>query len=225
MGTGFDQFSESFGAYSFSGSYAIGSSSFTLNAEYLHPLDGDTDDTNSWRFDDIDLVWNAPALKPITIGSQNINLAPRLTYRAPISGTSQNARSYGTLIGTLIGVTNVGRFSFILSPRVNLSYHEFETADEIGEVKNSPVAASLVGAIRVTILRNLFLTGTAFYHHGWAYDFSSIPVNGASTNIYYQATPKVGLTAFASWRDRVYTNNSAFDDDASTMGLGVITNF
>jgi hypothetical protein len=225
MGRGFDEFSESFGAYSFSGSYALGKSSITLNMDYTHPLDGDTDDSNPWRFDDVELVWNAPAFEPLNIGGRKVNLVPRVTYRAPISGTSQSAHSYGTVIGTLIGVMNVGRYAFILSPRINLSYHEFDTADEVGNIKNAPVAASLVGAIRVSVIKNLFFTASAFAHNGWAYDGSPVPVNGVSSNLFYQATPKVGLTAFIGWRDRVYSNNSLFDDETSNMGLGLITNF
>ncbi len=225
FGTGFDEFSESFGIYNFSGNYALGASSITINAEYAHPLDGDAENERRWEFEDLDIVWNAPAFKPVEISGQKINLVPRLNYRAPISGTSQDASTYGTITGTLIGSTNVGRFTFILSPRLALSHFEFETADQDGFVKNVPVAAIMVGAIRMTVIKNLFLTTSAFYYGGWDYDGNSVPVNGVSGNLYYQLNPKVGLTAFAGWRDRVFSNNSLFDSETSSMGLGVITNF
>ncbi len=225
MGRGFDEFAESVGTYNFSGSYVAGDSSFTLNADYIHPLDGDTDDTQPWRFEDVEIVWNAPALNPIKVADRSINLVPRLTYRAPVSGTSRAANSFGSLEGNLIALMNVGRFAFILSPRISLSYHEFETADEAGEIKNVPVAATLVTAVRMSVINNLFFTVSAFAQHGWDYDFGSAPVNGAASNLYYQVTPKWGLQAFVSWRDRVYTNNSLFDDETSELGLGLIANF
>lgn len=224
-GRGFDEFSESYGFYSFSGSYAFGKSSVTLNADYSHPLDGDTDDTRVWRMSDLEVVWNAPAFKPLTVGVKNISLVPRLTYRIPNSETSRYAGSYGSVVGNLISVLNMGRFSFILSPRLTLSYHEFETADAAGFTKNSPVSVALVGTVRATVIKNLYLSGTVFAHQGWTYDLSTVPVTGMSSNIYYQATPTMGLTAFVSWRDRVYSNNSLFDDETSSMGLGVIASF
>lgn len=225
MGRGFDEFSESFGAYSFSGSYALGKTSITLNADYSHPLDGDTDDVRPWRMSDLELVWNLSALKPLEVGGKNINLVPRLTYRIPNSATSRYASSYGSVVGTLISSLNVGRFSFILSPRLTLSYHEYETADQAGFVKNTPFAAALVGTVRATVIKDVYLSGTLFVHNGWTYDFDVVPVTGVSSNIYYQATPTLGLMAYMTWRDRVYSNNSLFDDETSSMGLGVITNF
>lgn len=225
FGTGFDEFSESFGVYNFSGNYALGKSSITVNAEYAHPLDGDAENRRRWMFEDLDIVWNAPAFKPVEISGQKINLVPRLNYRAPISGTSRDASSYGSLTATLIGSTNWGRFTFILSPRLTVSHFEFETADQDGFVKNVPVAAIMVGAIRMTVIKNLYLTTSAFYYGGWDYSSNSVPVNGVSGNLYYQLNQKVGLTAFAGWRDRVFSNNSLFDDETSSMGLGVITSF
>lgn len=225
FGTGFDEFSESFGVYNFSGNYALGTSSITVNAEYSHPLDGDTENARRWAFEDLDIVWNAPALKPLEVRGQKINLVPRINYRAPISTTSIDASSYGAITTTLIGSTNMGRFTFILSPRLTFSHFGFETADKNGFEKNVPFAATMVGAIRMTVLKNLFLTTSAFYYSGWDYSSNSVPISGASGNIYYQLNQKVGLTAFAGWRDRVFTNNSLFDDDTSNMGLGVITSF
>ncbi len=225
FGTGFNVLSESFGNYNFSGNYSLGKSSITLNAEYNHPLDGNTDDIRQWQFEDLEVVWNAPSLNPVTIKGQVINFAPRLSYRAPVSQTSQYSSTYGALTQTLIASTNLGRFTFIFSPRVTLSYHQFETADKDGFTKNIPFAAILAGAIRATVIKNVYLTVSGFYYNGWDYDSNSVPVNGASGNIYYQVNPKLGLTAFAGWRDRVFTNNALFDSQTSSMGLGVITSF
>ncbi len=225
VGQGFDEFSEAFGVYSFSGSYALDKSSITTNIEYSNPLDGDTADVAPWRFEDVEFVWNAPSLKPIILGGKTVTFSPRVIYRAPVSDTARNAFSYGTLIGTLIGSLSEGRFTFIVSPSINLSYHEFDTANKAGTIKNIPLAGSIAATVRVTLVKNLFLTGSAFFYNGWDYDFNQIPVNGASSNIYYQVNPKLGLTAYVSWRDRVLTNNSLFDDETSNMGLGFITNF
>jgi hypothetical protein len=225
FGRGLDQYSEAYGNYSFSGSYSLSKSSLTVNLDYSHPLDGDTDNTDQWRFEDIDFVWNAPALKPLNIRGQSINLIPRYTYRAPLSKVSQNSTTYGSLISTLIVMTNVGRFAFILSPQLSLSYHQYQTRDVAGSVKNVPVALSMAGTIRALVIKNLYLTGSYFYYQGFDYDLGSVPVNGLSSSLYYQATPKVGLTAFTSWRDRVYSNNSLFDGDTSSVGLGMIASF
>lgn len=225
FGRGINEFSESFGAYSFSGGYNLKKSSLTMNVDYRHPLDGDTDDTRQWRFDDVEMIWNAPALKPREVGGQKINFLPRLIYRAPVSETSQYASSYGSLIGTLVSMTNYGRFSFILTPQLHMSYHEFETADVAGFTNNVPLALAMSATVRMMVIKNLFITGSTFYYQGYDYDFGSQPTNGLSGNIFYQATPKLGLVAYTSWRDRVYSNNSLFASETSAMGFGLLTTF
>lgn len=225
VGQGYDEFSEAFGIYTFSGNYILDTGSLTLNAEYTHPLDGDTDNLNNWQLEDLEIVYNAPSLKPVEFGARKINLRPRYALFAPTSNASSKAGLRVRAVASLIEYTSISRFTFILSQSLSLSRHQFETVDQSGTIKNTPVSLSLAASIRATLIKNLMLTGTAFVVNSWAYDADYIPLTGLSSNLYYQATPTVGLTAFVSWRDRVLTNNSVFDDDASRMGLGIVKSF
>lgn len=229
FGRGLDQYDEAFGSYSFSGNYALNRSSITVNLGYKNPLDGDTDNRRDagqgWMFEDVGIVWNAPLMNPIVISGQSISLAPRLSYRAPVSFASRDAGSYGSVTGALIGSTSVDRFTFILSPRATVSYHDYETRDVAGFVKNRPFGLTLVSSIRALVIKNLYLSGTGFLYNAWDYNFGAQAATGLSSNVYYQASKNIGLTAYITWSDLTRSNNVLFDDDRSEMGLGLISTF
>lgn len=224
-GRAMQEFSESYAYYAASATYMLDKGSLTLNADYSHPVDGVTDDTRPWRFGDPSITYNSPMLFDFNIFKQKFNVMSRISYLAPASEASRNSSSYGFLIGTMNAVSSFGRFTLILSPSVFLSYHEYETADVFGFTPNSPLAVRGAATLRAQIIRDVSMTLTGFLHNFWDYESRSKLIQGVSSNLIYQVNTDLSVNAFVSYRDRIVTNNSLFDDDTVQTGFGIIYTF
>lgn len=224
-GRAMQEFSETYMYYAVTGTYLLDKGSLTFTADYSHPLDLDTPDKDPWELGDPSVTYNSPSLFGFKFLGQDVNVVSRVSYLAPVSSTSQDTSSYGMLVGTLNAVASTGRFTFIASPSLLLSYHGYETADEFGFSPNYPVMARLGGTVRAQIWKNLSATATGYMQNAWAYQGQSILIQGMSSNLIYQVRPDTTLLAFVSWRDRMVTTNSLFDDDTVQTGLGLIYMF
>lgn len=224
-GRAMQEFSEAYAYYEASATYLLDEGSLTLSAGYSHPTDFDTANRDPWEWSDPSITYSSPVIYKFAVGESQFNVNSRVSYLAPVSGTSRNARSYGMMLGTLNAITSYGRFTFIASPTLFLGYHQYETADVFGYVRNSPVSLRLMGTVRAQIWKGLSGTFSGFVMNSWDYSADSRATQGVSSNIIYQVNNKFSVMAYASWRDRVITNNSLFDDDTVQTGLGAFYMF
>lgn len=224
-GRAMQEFSETYVYYAATASYLLDEGSLTFSADYIHPLDLDTANKDPWELGDPSVTYNSPMLFNFSLGNTKVNVLSRLSYLAPVSGTSRNTSSYGMVIGTLNAIASKGRFTFIASPSLLLSYHQYETADVFGYSPNSPVSARMTGTIRGQVSRGLSATVSGFIMNSWDYNGTGRLIQGVSSNLIYQVNKDFSVLAFASWRDRVITTNSLFDDDTVQTGLGAIYMF
>ena len=224
-GRAMQEFSETYVYYAASATYLLDKGSLTFSADYIHPLDLDTANKDPWELGDPSLTYTSPLLFGFSVGKSKFNVSSRVTYLAPVSGTSRNASSFGMVAGTLNAVTSKGRFTFIAAPTLFLSYHRYETADVFGYNRNNPVSLRLMGTVRAQVWKEISATLSGFVMNSWDYSGTARLIQGLSSNVIYQINPQFSVLAFASWRDRVITTNSLFDDDTVQTGLGAIYMF
>lgn len=224
-GRALQEFSETYVYYAASATYLLDKGSLTFSADYIHPLDLDTANRDPWELGDPSLTYTSPMLFDFNVGSAKFNVMSRVTYLAPVSGTSRNSSTYGMLAGTLNAITSKGRFTFIAAPTLFLSYHQYETADVWGYNRNNPVSLRMMGTVRAQVSRAVSATFSGFLMNSWDYSGESRMTQGVSSNVIYQVNQQFSVLAFASWRDRVITTNSLFDDDTVQTGLGAIYMF
>ncbi len=188
-----------------------------LTVGYSHPFDLNADNPDRWEFEDVSLRLVNPTYWKSASKKQNLSLIGAL--QLPTSGTSRNSGLISRVSLTGRYTYRVRRFTFSLSPRVVGAYHRYETADESGFQKNSPLGASFGGAVRWGISRKWGLVGSASLYTLFDYDFDSRSIQSVSGSVQYSVNRKMSLSLSSSWRDRVITNNSLFDDAASSVSF------
>lgn len=186
---------------------------------YSHSTDLVVANPDRWEFEDISLR----LVRPNVWKSKNEKWSSTLIGRfdLPTSGTSQNASQYGRLRTSLQTVTRRGKFTFALVPTLTLAWHEFETRDRDGFIRNSPLALTFAGTARYGVTRRLGVVAAVGYTGVFDYDFNTVNVQVLSASVQYLINKKLFTSVGYRWRDRVLTNNSLFDDDASQLSLSI----
>jgi hypothetical protein len=113
------------------------------------------------------------------------------------------------------------KWTLAATPALSLAYHEFDTADEAGFLKNSPLGVTVGGSARYGLTRKLGFVASASVTNLFDYDFNSRNVQSVAGSVQYLVNKKIFVALVARWRDRVITNNALFDDSASLVGLNV----
>ena len=186
---------------------------------YSHTADFDAENPDQWEFEDISLR----LLLPNVWRSKNNKWSSTLINRfdLPTSGTSSNAGQYGRIRSTLQTVTRWNKFTFAIIPTVGLSWHEFETTDRDGFVRNSPLSTSLSASARYAITRKLGFVAAAGYTTLFDYELETRNIQVLSGSLQYLVNKKIFTALGFRWRDRVVTNNSLFDDDANLLTFSI----
>jgi len=186
---------------------------------YSHPFDLDAERPDRWELEDITLRLLKPSVWKSDSKDQNLALIGSL--RLPTSGTSQDASLFSQVRITAQYTYRHKKWTLSATPALSLAWHEFETEDEAGFLKNSPVGVTLGGAARYSITRKLGFVGSASVANLFDYDLNSRTVQTVAGSLQYLVNRKTFVALTARWRDRVLTNNSLFDDNASIVALSV----
>lgn len=195
----------------------------SIGLSYSHPTDFTADRPDRWEFEDVRIRIMRPSVWQSESKKQRLNLYG--TFYLPTSGTSQDASLYSSARLRAQFTHSYRRFLFSASPTLALAYHEYETADEAGFVKNSPLGLSFGLSARFQASRRLGLNLGASLYSYVDYDFNNYNVETISTSADFAVTKKTYLAAGFRWRDRRITNNSLFDEDAILGYVSLSYNF
>lgn len=188
-------------------------------AGYSHPTDFDAQNPKRWRFEDVQFRLIHPSYWTSKDKKARLNLSASLS--APTSGTSINAGmiTSGQLAAQY--VYSLGKVSLSLTPGITAAYHEYETQDEDGFIKNSPLGFTAGGSLRYQVFSKLgAVVGASLYNY-FDYDFTNYNIQTYRASIDYSPTNKIILMVGTRWRNRVISNNSLFDEDAFIYYLNV----
>ena len=186
---------------------------------YSHTTDFDAANPDAWEFEDISLRLVSPSIWK----SENRKWSATWINRfdLPTSNTSQNAGQLGRLRSTMQTVTRWNKFTFAVIPTLGLAWHEFETTDRDGFVKNSPLGLSLSASARYAFTRKIGFVVAGGYTTLFDYDFDTTNVQAITGSLQYLVNKKLFTSINFRWRDRVLTNNSLFDDDTNLFSLSL----
>lgn len=209
----FDEFGETGAYYEGNFAYKLGKKwSTDVTVAYSHPFDLDAERSDRWEWEDVRFRLVNPSVWKSSNGRSNVAL--RMNYSAPVSGTSQDASSFGSVSVSAPFTYSKGRMLYILTPVLLGAYHEFETADVFGFTPNSPFGVALTGAVRVTLTKSLSLLGSSFIYTFFDYEGRNRNLTEVAASLQFKLSRKVVGSVGWRRRDRIVTNNSFFDDDA-----------
>lgn len=215
---GLDEFSEESAAYEGSVGMKINKDwSAGLTVGYSHPFDFDAERTDRWELEDVEL--SASRVSIWKSDSKKGNLSLGALILLPTSGTSSDSGMYSKVSVWTSYTHKVGRFTFGVTPQLVGAYHQFETTSESGFIKNSPLAVALGTSVGFKISKKWSLGAGAKVYSYFDYDFNNKNLQIFSGSLGYKATKKISLSLATAWRSRVITNNSLFDDDASSVSF------
>jgi len=186
---------------------------------YSHPFDLDAERPDRWEFDDVSLRLLKPSVWKSD--SKNQNLALIGSLRLPTSGTSQDASLYSQARVTAQYSYRYKKWTLAATPTLSLAWHEFETADEDGFLKNSPLGVTVGGSARYGFNSKLGFVAAVSAVNLFDYDFNARTIQAVSGSLQYLVNKKTFIAVVARWRDRTVTNNALFDDSASLVGLNL----
>jgi len=190
-----------------------------VTLSYSHTSDFNASQPSRWQFEDISLRLLRPSIWKSKNSKWSSTLISRLDL--PTSQTSQNSGQFGRLNFSFQTVTRWKKFTFAFVPRLGLSWHEYETQDRDGVLKNSPLSGALSVSARYSLTKKIGFVVATGLTTLIDYDFNNQNVQVVSGSIQYLVNKKVFVSGGFRWRDRVVTNNSLFDDDASLMSLSI----
>lgn len=215
-GRSFDEFAETGIFYSGTVGFRVGKKwSSDVTVDYSHPLDLDAERPDRWELEDITLravrpnIWKSKSKRAYS--------SLQLALSLPTSGTSQDSSLQASFSASAPTAIRANKFTFILTPTLVVARHRFDTADVFGFEKNSPIGAAASGAVRYSITRKLAVLGSASIYTFWDYDGRNKNIQTLRASAQYAISKHWFGTFGYRWRDRVVTNNSVFDDDATLM--------
>ncbi len=220
---GFDEFSEESAYYQGVIGMKINENLKTdMSIGYSHPFDFDANRTDRWEIEDVLFRLLKSSIWKNDSKSQNISLTGSISL--PTSGTSKDSSLYSQISLTTGYTLNYKKLTFVATPTIVGALHKFDTADEEGFEKNSPLGISLGGSIRYGVTSKLGLALGASIYSMFNYDFNNKNIQTVSGAVEYLVNKKISLSFSGRWRSKVVTNNSLFDDDASFVSLGLVYN-
>lgn len=190
-----------------------------VSVGYSHTTDFDAENPDRWQFEDITLRLLKPSFWKSEDRSVNVSLIGALDL--PTSGTSLDASLYSRFRFSAQATKRWKKFTFAAVPTLGLSWHEFETSDRDGFIKNTPLSAGLSISARYAATSKLGFLGSVAYTGLYDYDFQSRDVQTVAGSVQYLVSQKLFTSLTYRWRDRVVTNNSLFDDDATMFILSM----
>jgi hypothetical protein len=192
-----------------------------LGFGYSQPIKDDEEQVSRYGFDDV----SVGAIWPQLMKFPSSRLSGSLNAILPTSRASQKA---SLMTSIEAGLNYFIRWKWVgisTSHAAIFSHYEFDTADEQGEVQNSPYGLnnSVTGSIYLS--PRFTVSGGGGIYLFQNYSGKNKQVLSARTSASFQVSQQFSLQAAYSWRDTLITNNSFLDDDTTTASLSMSYTF
>lgn len=217
-----DYYSDYFTRLSSSLNYNLSESmGLDFGFDYSQPIKDDEEQVRRYGFGDLSVGVSWPGL----MKSPGSSLAGSVTLVLPTSRASQKASLMTSVEMGLSYSVRWKLFGISTSHAFIFSHYEFDTADEHGEVQNSPYGLnnSVMGSIFIT--PRITLGGGGGIYMYQTYSGRNYQILSARTSLSVAATESLSFSAGYSWRDSLLTNNSFLDDDTTVASLSMSYSF
>lgn len=216
---GLDYYDKLYSNYGVSGIYRFDErQSLSLNLSYSNPSDLVVTFKEDWGFEDLVLNYSFNRIHKI---NQKTSMGFRAGLILPTSEKSRNTSLMGGVSLTLPIISNYQRLRFVFTPGARLNAYQYITANKAGTILNYPFSLPVSLNTSYTLTRYLIPSLVLSTNYLFDSEGESINVMGLSANLTVAINNKFSLSTGYRWRDRRLTNYSLFDDDRSSMYLGV----
>lgn len=218
-----DEYSEYFSSTSFSLSRGLrNGKSLSISTSYSQPVSDDRDKVQRFGMGDIDISMGFDELYRF---NESGSMAGSLGFVAPASRASRNASMNGAISGSLSTSWKLpAAIRFSTSHGLTLYSYQYDTADKDGYTYNSPFGTS--NGVSLGWGKNGFrLSGSYSLYYTQNFAKTDIWVQSLASSVSYSLTKSISLALGFSWRDRILTNNSLFDDDTTVTSLSASYSF
>lgn len=214
-----DEFSDAFSATSLSISRPLEKNrTFSFSTSYNQPVTTDQDVVRRYGFGDVDLGIGYENLYSFSDVGQ---LAGNLSFTLPTSRASRYASMRGAVTGGLSTSWKLpSNFSLSSNHSLTAYSYKYDTADADGNTYNSPFGlTNTVGA--GWGYKQLRLNAGAGLYYTQNFAGTDITVQSFTSSVAYTFAANITTALGFSWRDRILTNNSLFDDDTTVTSFSV----
>lgn len=214
-----DEYSDYFSSTNFEISRALGNGkTLSVSTSYSQPVSDDQDKVKRYGIGDLDLSLGWDELYRF---NESGSLAGSIGFTGPSSRTSRLASMNGAFNGSLSTSWKLPQnFRFSTNHGLTLFSYQYDTANDDGDVYNSPFGTS--NGISLGWGANSFrITGSYSLYYTQNYAKTDIWVQSVGSSVSYSFTNSISAALGFSWRDRILTNNSLFDDDTTVTSLSV----
>lgn len=227
---GLDEFADTyFSDISFSTSYRLNTwSALSLSIAYnTIALNSDGDLFNNevnqpdiYGFSNLSVGWSVPGIYRSKSKKTSINYFASLT--APTSRVSQRASMIGGLgNGIVMRYRPFSKLITFMRVSARVSHFRFDDADLAGNSVNSPFSTGYgVGA---SYIFNRYIIGSLSYGNSFRLDYNEdwLSFQRMSASVNFNISSQMGAYAGYAWSDRFLSNDEMFDDDRSSIFMGV----
>lgn len=218
-----DEYSDWFSSTSASFSRTLfGKTSFSASTSYSQPVSDDQDRVKRYGIGDLNFSLSFAELYRF---NDSGTLTGSLGVTAPTSRASRKASLNGSFAGGLGSSWKLpNNFSFGTRHNVTVYSYQFDTANANGTSYNSPFGLS--NGVNLGFSYKRFNLGTNYsLYYTKNYADTEITVQSVGANMGFKVTQYFSVAAGYSWRDRILTNNSLFDDDTSVTSFSAAVSF
>ena len=218
-----DEYSEFFSSTSFSLSRGLrNGKSLSISTSYAQPVSDDRDKVQRFGMGDLNVTLG---FDEIFRFNESGSMAGSLGVTAPTSRASRNSSMNGAVNGSVSTSWKLPKaIRFSTSHSLTLYSYQYDTASERGGPYNSPFGTS--NGISLGWGANGFrLRGSYSLYYTKNYANTEIWVQSVGTSVSYSVTKSISAALGFSWRDRIITNNSLFDDDTTVTSLSASYSF
>lgn len=169
-------------------------------------------------FEDLLLILNHKTYKSST---GDFSLGTNLTLTLPSSKTSRDASlRFGISGGIVMDKKINNRLNINYTSQAGYLNHEYETMDKSGSAQNPHFIIKNSLALRLKILKSLsWFTNGSFVTY-WDYGNSQVDINLIKTQINWKLTSDTSTFLQYSWKNKVVSNYSLFDDENVKIIVG-----
>lgn len=192
-------------------------SELTGSLSFSHAFE-DYKDQYTTQFEDVSVAIN----RSLYARPSGFRVVGQLKQDFPTSITSREASMLSRTSGgiTLIAM-GPGRTAFTWANMLAYSYHRYDTADEAGKIKNSPVAYTTAISMSVPFLKRFSFRLAGGRYTLWDYDSRQDALTFAAAKLRTQLTSQFAISLFGKVKSKVLTNNSLFDHDNANYGVNI----
>lgn len=191
---------------------------WSTNLSYSLPADRRVNHPEDWGLEDLNLSYSRNGVFSII---ENTVSSLRLSATAPTSNRSQMSSLRLSLNASLPTRFSWSGNTIILSPRLRVANHGFETADIWGIRRNSPLGLGLTAIATRSLYKGLSAAVVTSYVGVFDYEFQMRHLQALGINITQSLYKSLNVTAGYTWRDRVISHLAVFDDDRSNFSISL----